>query len=291
MGGMRTHAPPVRLLTETEAARYARWFAVLADATRVRLLHAVATTPDGLTVGVLAEALGVSQPTCSHHVRKLADVRFVMLRREGTATIVSINEACCSGLPQAADAVMGQLAPRPCCPENVPDDVVVTALSADEWPAVRRIYAEGIATGVATVETDVPDDRTLDDRWLDGHRWIGRINDEVVGWAVLRPVSHDPGYAGVADTLVCVGARHRGRGAAKALLYKQITEADAAGLWTLQVSVFTENRPAIALYRSAGFRTIGVRERIARRGGTWHDTVLLERRVASDDPLGCDSAC
>ncbi|HEY5842744.1 MAG TPA: hypothetical protein VIU87_15020, partial [Mycobacterium sp.] len=51
-----------------------------------------------------------------------------------------------------------------------------------------------------------------------------------------------------------------------------------AGLWTLQTSIFPENRPSLALHHSAGFRTVGVRERIGKLDGIWRDTVLLERR-------------
>ena len=55
-------------------------------------------------------------------------------------------------------------------------------------------------------------------------------------------------------------------------------EAAAAGLWTLQASVFPENRASLALHRSAGYRTLAVRSRIGRLDGRWRDTVLLERR-------------
>ncbi|MBF6303116.1 winged helix-turn-helix transcriptional regulator, partial [Nocardia amamiensis] len=103
-------------LTVGDAITYAQWFACLADPTRVRLLHQVATRPAGITVGELAEALGIGQPTVSHHVRKLADVGFVRVHKDRTSTVVMVNPACCTGLPHAADAVMGVLTPRPCCP-------------------------------------------------------------------------------------------------------------------------------------------------------------------------------
>ncbi|GAB3480091.1 helix-turn-helix domain-containing GNAT family N-acetyltransferase [Amycolatopsis cihanbeyliensis] len=270
--------PRAQVLPTSEASTYAGWFACLAEPVRVRLLHAVATSPKGSTVGALAEILGTSQSTCSHHVRKLADVGFVRIRKEGTATIVTINEACCAGLPHAADAVMGLLAPRPCCPDDLPADVTVRALHPDDWPAVRRIYAEGIATGTATFERTVPGRAGLDAAWLPDHRWVADVEGELVGWTAASPVSTRPSYAGVAETAVYVAENHRGRGVGKALLYKQVTEADAAGLWTLQASVLTGNRAAIALHHAAGYRTIGVRERIAQLNGTWHDTVLVERR-------------
>lgn len=269
-----------QVLPAGEAATYAEWFACLAEPVRVRLLHAVATSPEGITVGALTEILGTSQSTTSHHVRKLADVGFVRLHKQGTATIVTVNEACCAGLPHAADAVMGVLAPRPCCPDDLPDDVTVRALQPGDWPAVRRIYGEGIATGIATFETTVPSRASLDAKWLPDHRWVAELDGEVVGWTAASPVSTRDCYAGVAETSVYVAEGHRGRGVGKALLHKQVTAADAAGLWTLQSAIFTENRASIALHNAAGYRTVGIRERIAQRDGVWHDTVFIERRSA-----------
>ena len=273
-------APAPTQLAAADAATYAEWFACLADPTRVRLLHTVAVAGRAVPVGELAEQVGISQSTCSHHIRKLADVGFVVLRKEKTATLVAVNAGCCTGLPHAADAVMGMLGPRPCCPEDLPTDVTVRALQPEDWPAVRRIYAEGIATGNATFETDVPDRRSLDHGWLPDHRWVAELDGQVVGWAAARAVSTRPVYAGVAETSVYVGDGHRGRGVGKALIHRQVTAADTAGLWTLQTSIFPENRASIALHQSAGFRTLGVRERIGRHHGIWRDTVFLERRHA-----------
>lgn len=267
-------------LPPADAATYARWFACLADPTRVRLLHAVAVAGRAVPVGELAEQVGISQSTCSHHIRKLADVGFVVLRKEKTATLVAVNAACCTGLPHAADAVMGMLGPRPCCPEDLPVDVAVRALQPEDWPAVRRVYAEGIATGHATFETEVPDRRTLDHTWLPAHRWVAELGGQVVGWAAGRAVSNRPVYAGVAETSVYVGDGYRGRGVGKALIHRQVTAADTAGLWTLQTAIFPENRASIALHQSAGFRTLGVRERIGQHHGVWRNTVFLERRRA-----------
>ena len=278
LGAMPIALPQAQVLPTGEATTYAEWFACLAEPVRVRLLHAVATSPKGITVGALTEILGTSQSTTSHHVRKLADVGFVRLRKEGTATIVTVNEACCAGLPHAADAVMGLLAPRPRCPDDVPADVTVRALEPSDWAVVRRIYGEGIATGIATFETTVPSRASLDAKWLPEHRWVAELDGQVVGWTAASPVSGRDCYSGVAETSIYVADGHRGRGVGKALLYKQVTAADAAGLWMLQTAIFTENRASIALHHSAGYRTVGIRERIAQLDGTWHDTVLIERR-------------
>jgi L-amino acid N-acyltransferase YncA/DNA-binding transcriptional ArsR family regulator len=270
-------------LDEHSAQTYAEWFAVLADPTRVRLLHTVSTSRSGaMRVGDLAEALGVSQSTCSHHVKKLAEVGFVAVDKVGTASVVSVNPACCTGLPHAADVVMGTLATLPCCPEDLPADVSTRAMSDDDLETVRDIYAQGVATRNATFETKVPSARKLAAKWLPGHTWVAELDDVVVGWASAAPVSDRDCYAGVAETSVYVTETARGRGVGKALLHRQVAEADTGGLWTLQTSIFPENRASIALHHSAGYRTLAVRPRIAKLDGVWRDTVLLERRREMD---------
>ena len=268
-------------LDERSAATYSEWFAVLADPTRVRLLHTVSTSSTGaMRVGDLATALGVSQSTCSHHVRKLADVGFVTVDKVGTASIVSVNPACCTGLPHAADVVTGTLSERPCCPEDLPADVTTRAMTDADLAVVRDVYAEGVATRNATFETEVPTAKALVAKWLADHRWVAELDGRVVGWTAISPVSSRPCYAGVGETSVYVAATARGRGVGKALLWRQVNEADEGGLWTLQTAIFPENRASIALHHSAGYETLAVRSRIARLDGVWRDTVLLERRRA-----------
>lgn len=264
------------MLTD-EAATYASWFSTLSDPTRVRLLHHVASAPAPVTVGELTALLGVSQSTCSHHVRKLADVGFLRIQREGTTTLVTVNPACCTGLPHAADAVMGALSSGTVNPVA---GVAIRSMTTEDWPEVRRIYGEGIASGNATFETEVPSRRTLESKWLPDHRWIAEVDGEIAGWAAATPVSARECYAGVVETSIYVADASQGRGVGKTLLHHQVSAADADDLWTLQAVIFPENRASIALHHKAGFRTVGVRERIAQHHGEWRDTVLLERRRA-----------
>ncbi|MGF9754829.1 metalloregulator ArsR/SmtB family transcription factor [Microvirga sp. 0TCS3.31] len=266
-------------LGKAEAENYAEWFAVLADPTRVRLLHTLSTSPtSAMRVGDLAAALGVSQSTCSHHVELLRKVGFVAVDKVGTSSMVSVNAACCTGLPHAADVVMGTLASPPCCPEDLPSDVTTRAVANDDMDTVLAIYAEGLATRNATFETKVPTGDQLRERWLPDLAWVAELDGEVVGWTAVTPVSARECYSGVGETSVYVTEATRGRGVGKALLYTQVNEADKAGLWTLQTSIFPENRASLALHHSAGYRTLAVRTRIAQLDGVWRDTVLLERR-------------
>jgi L-amino acid N-acyltransferase YncA len=156
--------------------------------------------------------------------------------------------------------------------------VTVRPLAGSDWVGVLRIYAEGIATRNATFETEVPSSDVLDAKWLPGHRWVAEVDGVVAGWAALAPVSARPCYAGVVETSVYVGDGFRGRGVGRALVARQIEAADAAGLWTITTAIFPENVASIALHHAFGFRTVGVRERIARLDGVWRDTVVIERR-------------
>ncbi len=271
-------------LPEADALAYSDCFSCLAEPTRVRLLHAVAVAERELGVGELAERVGVSQPTASHHLRKLAETGFVLLRKAGTSTLVRVNEGCCTGLPHAAEVVMGVLGAQPCRSMGLAAGVTLRPMRARDWPAVRRIYAEGIATGNATFETEVPPQEHLDRHWLPGHRWVAELDGTVAGWAALTRVSERDCYAGVVETSLYVGEGVRGRGIGGALVRQQVEAADLAGLWTLQTSVFPENRASLAVHRAAGFRIVGVRERIAQLHGRWRDTVLLERRSPAVGP-------
>ena len=271
------------LLDDHAATTYAEWFATLAEPTRVRLLHAVSTAPTGAArVGDLATTLGISQSTCSHHVRKLAEVGFVTVDKVGTSSVVSVNPACCAALPHAADVVMGTLATPPCGPEDLPADVTTRPMNDSDLETVRDIYAEGIATRNATFETEVPSLAELAHKWLPDHRWVAERGGKIVGWTAISPVSSRACYAGVGETSVYVAEAARGAGVGKSLLLRQVVEADAGGLWTLQTSIFPENRASIALHHSAGYQTLGVRSRIAQLDGIWRDTVMLERRREAD---------
>lgn len=162
-------------------------------------------------------------------------------------------------------------------PEPAPA-VDVEPMRPDDWPAVRDIYAAGIATGNATFETEPPGWERWDASHLDGHRFVARRGGRVVGWVALAPVSDRCAYAGVVEDSVYVSEDARGQGVGRQLLDAVINSADAADIWTIQNGIFPENAVSIELHQRCGFRVVGVRERLGRLDGTWRDVVFMERR-------------
>jgi L-amino acid N-acyltransferase YncA len=156
---------------------------------------------------------------------------------------------------------------------------VIDAMRAEDWPAVRAIYLEGIAGGNATFETEAPPWETWDAKHLAAPRLVFRDPD-VIGWAALTRVSQRACYAGVAEISVYVSSAAHGKGIGSQLLQALVEQSEANGIWTLQASIFPENEASVRIHQRCGFRIVGRREKIAQLNGIWRDTLMLERRSA-----------
>ena len=160
-------------------------------------------------------------------------------------------------------------------------DVSCRSLTAEDWPDVKAIYEEGIASGDATFERAAPPWPDWDAAHLSSCRIVALSGDgRMVGWAALSPVSSRCVYTGVAEVSVYVTSSARGRGVGTRLLTTLVERSEANGLWTLQAGIFPENTASVTLHERCGFRIVGRRERLGQMGGRWRDVLLLERRSA-----------
>jgi L-amino acid N-acyltransferase YncA len=159
--------------------------------------------------------------------------------------------------------------------------VAIDDLRPEHWPGVARIYGEGIATGNATFETEVPTWEQWDAAHLARHRFVAVQDGVVVGWVAASPVSDRCAYSGVVENSVYVAAEARGRGIGLLLLERLAASTEADGIWTIQTGIFPENAASVRLHERAGFRVVGRRERLGNLEGEWRDVLLLERRSAT----------
>ena len=162
---------------------------------------------------------------------------------------------------------------------TAPPTVAIRALLPEDWSAVADIYWDGMRGGLATFQTEVPSWDEWDAAQLPDHRLVAELFDEVVGWAALSPASRRRCYAGVVENSVYVARHAQGKGIGRLLLEQLIDGARAGGIWTIQTSIFPENRASLVLHERCGFRVVGFRERIAKRDGIWRDTIFLEKRL------------
>jgi len=169
----------------------------------------------------------------------------------------------------------------------------IRAMTSEDWPTVRAIYEEGIATGNATFQLSAPTWAEWDAGHISACRLVATDGAEIFGWAALSPVSGRCVYAGVAEVSIYVAAAARGRSVGRRLLEHLINTSEQHGLWTLQAGIFPENTASVALHQRCGFRIVGTRERLGELNGRWRDILLLERRsstVGSDQPTRANCA-
>lgn len=160
----------------------------------------------------------------------------------------------------------------------------VRSMTGGDWPRVEQIFADGIAGGEATFEIATPSWAEFDAAKIPEPRLVAVDSaGDVIGWAAASRASTRAAYRGVIEHSVYVAPEHRGQGVGRALLSRFVTDADTAGFWMIQSSVFPENTASLRLHERYGFRVVGRRERIARsqlgpHAGQWRDTVVIERR-------------
>ena len=78
-------------LTDEEAEATATLFRALADPARVRLVNLLLRNPS-VCVCDLQEPLGLSQPTVSHHLKKLTDAGLLRREQRGRWAYYSLDE-------------------------------------------------------------------------------------------------------------------------------------------------------------------------------------------------------
>lgn len=156
---------------------------------------------------------------------------------------------------------------------------IIDTMKEEDWKQVSDIYLEGIKTGIATFQSDIP----TWEEWDKGHctrcRFVARSGDIILGWVALSPVSSRCVYAGVAEVSIYINQKYRGMGIGTVLLNHLIQQSEGEGYWTLQSGIIKENISSRMLHKKCGFREIGYRERPGKmENGTWHDVVLMEYR-------------
>ncbi|MYE70646.1 MAG: N-acetyltransferase family protein, partial [Gemmatimonadetes bacterium] len=121
-------------------------------------------------------------------------------------------------------------------------------LDPRDWPTVAEIYRQGIVSGNATFETEVPGWESWNAARSPECRFVAEAGGEVIGFAALSPVSGRCVYGGVREVMVYIAERARGRGVGGSLLHRLIEETEAQGIRTHQAGIIPENAASIRIF-------------------------------------------
>ena len=63
--------------------------------------------------------------------------------------------------------------------------MIFIPLEKKHYPAISKIYSEGLSTGIASFETNTPTWDQWNEKFLDTCRYIAEVDDEIVAWCAL----------------------------------------------------------------------------------------------------------
>jgi len=164
--------------------------------------------------------------------------------------------------------------------------MLVKPLEEKHWQEVQKIYELGIATKIATFETEVPSWEIWNKEHFLHSRLICEIDERIGAWIALKNMKNNCFKKGVAEISVYThpACKGLGLGLGFVLMEHVIRHSEENGIWTLQAQIFEENKPSIRLHEKTGFRRVGYFERIEKLDDEWKNIILFERRSKN---VGC----
>lgn len=160
------------------------------------------------------------------------------------------------------------------------------AVAAD-IAAITAIYAHHVQHGLASFETEAPDQAEMRRRFAaveaGGHPyWVAVQGERVLGYAYATAFRTRPAYRFTVEDSVYLAPDAVGRGIGRRLLDALIKDCTARGFrQMLAVIGDSANAPSINLHRACGFTRLAVFEALGWKLGRWVDTVLMQRALGT----------
>ncbi len=160
--------------------------------------------------------------------------------------------------------------------------MLVRDATPDDVADIGRIYNEGIADRIATLEEDPKDAEDMAAWWAEhAGRYAVLVAETgpgvVVGWASLNRYENACSMAGIADLSVYVGRTARGTGVGAALLTALERRAKTNAFRKIILFALTKNERALGLYVKFGYREIGVFREHGAVDGKYEDVIAMEK--------------
>ena len=128
--------------------------------------------------------------------------------------------------------------------------VHLRAMVTTDAEAILKIYEEGIQTGHATFEAEVPDWHKWDSGHLTQCRWLAEEEDTVLGWGALTQVSPRKVYSGVAEVSIYVFGAAQNQGIGSILLERLKTSSEKFGFRHCRLMYFRKTKLAFTYMKT-----------------------------------------
>ena len=152
-------------------------------------------------------------------------------------------------------------------------------------PAITRIYNQGVATRMATADTEFKSEADRAE-WFSHFDesfpiWVGEdpADGQVQCYGNLHRWSPRLGYRFTAENSVYVAEAARGRGYGGQMLAHVVSEARRLGLHYLLARIFSENEASLRLHRTQGFSVLGIQREVIHLDGRWRDVTLMDLKL------------
>jgi len=155
--------------------------------------------------------------------------------------------------------------------------------------AIAAIYAHHVLRGLASFETEPPNEAEMARRRADvlgkGLPYLVAARDgAVLGYAYAGTYRPRAAYRDTVENSIYLCPDLTGQGIGRRLLPALIAACEARDLRQMIAVVGdSANLPSIRLHQACGFRLVGVLEAVGYKHGRWVDSVLLQRRLGRGD--------
>ena len=168
--------------------------------------------------------------------------------------------------------------------------VTIRDATPADLAAIQAIYAHHVTHGLASFEEVPPPVEEMRLRFEAivgaGKPYIvAEIDGRVVGYGYASSYRTRSAYRYTVENSIYIDERARGRGVGTALLDALIARC-RGGPWRQMLAVIGDsgNAASIGVHRKAGFRQVGLLERVGYKHGRWVDSVLMQLELSPADP-------
>lgn len=161
----------------------------------------------------------------------------------------------------------------------------------EDIAAITQIYAHAVLHGTASWELDPPDAAQMMQRFetvlSGGYPYlVAQDDDDLLGYAYAGAYRPRPAYRSTVENSIYIAPGAQGRGVGRALLAALEAACTERGFRQM-IAVIGDGTGASVgsrkLHEAAGFRLIGVAEKVGYKHGRWLDQMLMQKELGDGD--------